>query len=115
MRENNYSPILKYVKYATPLFTITRTLRRALTSSPQCFTHIKSLGRGNDASQTLFLLFECITSEKKESCVSRTDALLVGTGDQVMDLSLSIVDLGILESLEGFFKKYNIHVRFELV
>ena len=52
---------------------------------------------------------------KQESCVSRTDALLVGTGDQVMDVSLSIADLGSLKTQEGFFKKYNIQVRFELV
>ena len=58
----------------------------------------KKPGRGNDASQTLFLLFECITSETKESCVSRTDALLVGTGDQVMEVNMSIADLGPLEN-----------------
>ena len=46
----------------------------------------------------MFLLFEYITSEIKESCVSRTDALLVGTGDQVMEVSMSIADLGRLEN-----------------
>ena len=46
----------------------------------------------------MFLLFEYITSEIKESCVSRTDALLVGTGDQVMEVNMSIADLGPLEN-----------------
>ena len=71
-----------------------------LTSRPQGFFHKKkkARGRGNDASQTLFLLFKCITGETKESCVSRTDALLVGTGDQVMEVSMSIADLGRLEN-----------------
>ena len=54
---------------------------------PRAFPIKKSRGRGKDASQTSFRLFECITSETKESCVSRTDALLVGTGDQVMEVS----------------------------
>ena len=67
-------------------------------SSLGLFPLKKAWGRGNDASQTLFLLFKCITSETKESCVSRTDALLVGTGDQVMEVSLSIADLGRLEN-----------------
>ena len=65
---------------------------------PRAFSIKKARGRGNDASQTLFLLFKCITSETKESCVSRTDELLVGTGDQVMEVSMSIADLGRLEN-----------------
>ena len=54
---------------------------------PRAFSIKKARGRGNDASQTLFLLFKCITRETKESCVSRTGELLVGTGDQVMEVS----------------------------
>ena len=65
-----------------------------LTSRPQGFSHKKSLGRGNDASQTSFRLFEYITSETKESCVSRTDALLVGTGDQVIACVASVSSRG---------------------
>ena len=76
-----------------------RRCHAILSSRPQGFSHKKKAsGRGNDASQTLFLLFKCITSETKESCVSRTDVLLIGTGDQVMEVSMSIADLGRLEN-----------------
>ena len=92
---HKYSPILKY---ATLLFTVTARLTHDEPNmnvatlprdplDPRAFSIKKARGRGNDASQTLFLLFKCITSETKESCVSRTDALLVGTGDQVMEVS----------------------------
>ena len=103
---HKYSPILKY---PTPLFTVTARLTHNKPNmnvatlprdplDPRAFSIKKARGRGNDASQTLFLLFKCITSETKESCVSRTDALLVGTGDQVMEVSMSVADLGRLKN-----------------
>ena len=86
---HKYSPILKY---AIPLFTVTARLTHNESNmnvatlprdplDPRAFSIKKARERGNDALQTLLLLFKCITSETKESCVSRTDALLVGTGD----------------------------------
>ena len=60
-------------------------------------------------------VFEWMTGETKESCVSRTetDALLVGPGDQVMDVSVSIADLGRLENSPTHIRfKYNMNSSF---
>ena len=46
--------------------------------------------RRHQRLQTLFLLLELVTSEKNESLVSRTNALLVGTLISLGDFSVSI-------------------------
>ena len=46
--------------------------------------------RRHQRLQTLYLLLELVTSEKNESFVSRTNALLVGTLISLGDFSVSI-------------------------
>ena len=46
--------------------------------------------RRHQRLQTLFLLLELVTSEKNESLISRTNALLVGTLKSLGDFSVSI-------------------------
>ena len=48
------------------------------------------LYRRNHCLQTLFLLFECLTRETRESFASRTYVVLVGTLISIDDVSLSI-------------------------
>ena len=66
-----------------------------------CVTTKSRCDRRNHCLQTLFLLFKFKASETKDSFVSRTNALLVGTFP-IGDVSLSIAISWITIDREGF-------------